>query len=220
MKELEDFIALKLLNLKAIKLQAKNPFEWNTGWLSPIYFDSRKILSYPGVRNIIKVELARLIVEKYTDVEAIAAVAPNAIAIGMLVADTLGLPFVYVTSKPKSHGFENRIEGDLKVHAKVVIVADQLSLGTSSMSAQEALQDTGADVIGVATILDYEFHERIDAFRKTDLEWHALTSYTSVIEKACEMGRINAAEAEIIRTWHLKPGNWMPQNKTVRNKKK
>ena len=86
--------------------------------------------------------------------------------------------------------------------------------------AQEALQDTGADVIGVATILDYEFHERTDAFRTTDLEWHALTSYTSVIEKACEMGRINAAEAEIIRTWHLKPGNWMPQNKTVRNKKK
>lgn len=211
MKELEDFIALKLLNLKAIKLQAKNPFEWNTGWLAPIYFDSRKILSYNSVRNIIKVELARLIMEKYSDVQAIAAVAPNAIAIGMLVADTMGLPFVYVTSKPKSHGFENRIEGDLKIGQKVVIIADQQSLGTNSLSAQDALQGSGADVIGLVTILDYEFHERIEAFRKAELEYYALTSYSSVIEKAFEMGRITAAEAETIHAWHTNPGEWMPK---------
>ena len=219
MKELEDFIAQKLLNLKAVKLQARNPFEWNTGWLSPMYFDSRKILSYK-VRNVIKVELARLIVEKYSDAEAIAAVAPNAIAMGMLVAETLDLPFVYVAAKPKSHGFENRIEGDLKIHQKVVIVEDQVSLGTNSISVQEAIQESGADVIGMVSILDYEFHESIAAFRDAQLEFFALTSYSSIIENAFEMGRINDTEKEIINEWHSNPGKWKPQPiKIVRNKK-
>lgn len=219
MKELEDFIALKLLNLKSIKLQAKNPFEWNTGWMSPMYFDSRKILSYP-VRNIIKVELARLIIEKFSGVEAIAAVAPNAIAMGMLVAESLDLPFVYVSSEPKSHGFENRIEGDLKIHQKVVIVADQLSLGKSSISVQEAIEGGGAHVIGMVSILDYELHESIRAFRDVQLEHYSLTSYTSVIEKAFEMGRISAAEAEIIHNWHNNPIEWMPAVKKTTKKKK
>ena len=223
MKELEVFIAQKLLNLKTIKLQPKNPFEWNTGWWSPMYFDSRKLLSYK-VRNIIKVELARLIVEKYSDVEAIAAVAPNAIAMGMLVAETLDLPFVYVSSEPKSHGFENRIEGDLKIHQKVVIIADQLSLGTSSLSVLDAIQKSLADVLGVVSILDYEFHERIQAFREVQLESFALTSYSSVIEQAFEMGRITAAEAEAIHKWHTDPKKWMGQpekakKSTTRTKK-
>ena len=219
MKDLEDFIAQKLLSLKAVKLQAKNPFEWNTGWMSPMYFDSRKILSYK-VRNIIKVELARLIVEKFSDVEAIAAVAPNAIAMGMLVAETLDLPFVYVSSQPKSHGFENRIEGDLKIHQKVVIVTDQLSLGHNSISVQEALLENGADVVGMVSILNYEFHEGIRAFREAQLEFYSLTSYTSIIEQALEMGRINEAEAEIFHAWHINPGEWMAvAKKPVRTKK-
>jgi len=218
MKELEDFIAQKLLNLKAIKLQAKNPFEWNTGWWSPMYFDSRKILSYK-VRNIIKVELARLVVEKFSDVEAIAAVAPNAIAMGMLVAETLDLPFVYVSSRPKNHGFENRIEGDLKIHQKVVIITDQLSFGTSSLSVQEAILEDGADVLGLIGILDYEFHESNKIFREAQLECYALTSYTTIIEKAFEMGRINATEAEIIRTWHKNPDKWMLAPKKTTRKK-
>lgn len=219
MKELEDFIAQKLLNLKAIKLQARNPFEWNTGWLSPMYFDSRKILSYK-VRNVIKVELARLIVEKYPEAEAIAAVAPNAIAMGMLVAQTLDLPFVYVAAKPKNHGFENRIEGDLKIHQKVVIVEDQVSLGTSALTVQEAIQEGGADVLGMVSILDYEFRESNKAFREAQLEFFALTSYSSIIEKALEIGRINAEEMETIQQWHAKPDKWKSQpSKTIRNKK-
>ena len=219
MKELEDFIALKLLSLKAIKLQAKNPFEWNTGWMSPMYFDSRKILSYK-VRNIIKVELARVIVEKFPAVEEIAAVAPNAIAMGMLVAETLDLPFVSVSSEPKSHGFENRIEGDLKIHQKVVIVTDQMSLGHNSISVQDVLLENGADVIGLVSILSYEFHEGIRAFREAQLECYSLTSYTAVIDRALDMGRITAAEAEIIHEWHSNPGQKMAvPKKTSRTKK-
>lgn len=219
MKELEDFIAQKLLNLKAIKLQARNPFEWNTGWLSPMYFDSRKILSY-RMRNIIKVELARLIVEKYPDAEAVAAVAPNAIAMGMLVAQTLDLPFVYVASKPKSHGFENRIEGDLKIHQKVVIVEDQVSLGTSALSVQEAILEGGADVLGMVSILDYEFKDSDRAFREAQLEFFALTSYSSVIEKALETGYISAEDMTVINQWHNSPADWKAAPiKMVRKKK-
>jgi orotate phosphoribosyltransferase len=219
MKELEDFIAQKLLNLKAIKLQARNPFEWNTGWLSPMYFDSRKILSY-HMRNIIKVELSRLIVEKYPDAEAIAAVAPNAIAMGMLVAQTLDLPFVYVASKPKSHGFENRIEGDLKIHQKVVIVEDQVSLGTSALSVQEAILEGGADVLGMVSILDYEFKDSDRAFREAQLEFFALTSYSSIIEKALETGYISAEDMTVINQWHNSPADWKAAPiKMVRKKK-
>lgn len=219
MKELEDFIAQKLLNLKAIKLQARNPFEWNTGWLSPMYFDSRKILSY-RMRNIIKVELARLIVEKYPDAEAVAAVAPNAIAMGMLVAQTLDLPFVYVASKPKSHGFENRIEGDLKIHQKVVIVEDQVSLGTSALSVQEAILEGGADVLGMVSILDYEFKDSDRAFREAQLEFFALTSYSSIIEKALETGYISAEDMTVINQWHNSPADWKAAPiKMVRKKK-
>ena len=219
MKELDDFIAQKLLNLKAIKLQARNPFEWNTGWLSPMYFDSRKILSY-HMRNIIKVELARLIVEKYPDAEAVAAVAPNAIAMGMLVAQTLDLPFVYVAAKPKSHGFENRIEGDLKIHQKVVIVEDQVSLGTSALSVQEAILEGGADVLGMVSILDYEFKDSDRAFREAQLEFFALTSYSSIIEKALETGYISAEDMTVINQWHSSPADWKAAPiKMVRKKK-
>ena len=219
MKELDDFIAQKLLNLKAIKLQARNPFEWNTGWLSPMYFDSRKILSY-HMRNIIKVELSRLIVEKYPDAEAIAAVAPNAIAMGMPVAQTLDLPFVYVASKPKSHGFENRIEGDLKIHQKVVIVEDQVSLGTSALSVQEAILEGGADVLGMVSILDYEFKDSDRAFREAQLEFFALTSYSSIIEKALETGYISAEDMTVINQWHNSPADWKASPiKMVRKKK-
>ncbi len=219
MKELNDFIAQKLLDLKAVKLQAKNPFEWNTGWMSPVYFDSRKILSY-RVRNVIKVELARLIVEQYPDVEVIAAVAPNAIAMGMLVAETLDLPLVYVSTHPKSHGFENRIEGDVKVHQKVVIITDQLSLGINSASAEKALSEGSANVLGLISILDYEFAESIRALRETHLRFHTLTSYSNIISKALEMGRISKEEADIIQTWHDNPNEWKPAKTKATSKKR
>ena len=220
MKEPEVFIAQKLLELKAVKLQPNNPFEWNTGWLAPMYFDSRKILSY-RLRNIIKAELACLVAEHFPTAEAIAAVAPNAIAIGALVADVLNLPFLYVSPEPKNHGFENRIEGDIKIHQKVVIIADQISWGGSSISVQEALQQDGADVVGLVSLLNYEFEASIRAIQKARLDFVALTSYTALIDKAFEMGNISKSEAEIIRLWHANPEKWSPApaKRTVKSTK-
>ena len=207
MKELSALMAEKLLNLKTIKVQVQNPFEWNTGWMSPLYFDSRKILSY-RIRNAVKVELARLIMENYPTVEAVVAVAPNGIAIGVLVAEVLEMPFAYVSTEPKNHGFENRIEGDLKVHQKVVIVADQLSQGVHSVSVKQVLEQNGADVLGMVSILDYQLQDSADVLREAGLEIHSLTSYTTVMNEALEMGKITEAEAEEINRWHATPDKW------------
>lgn len=208
MQELKEFVALKLLQLKAFKLQVNNPFTWNTGWISPIYFDSRKLLSYPQTRNIMKLELARLVVEKYPDAEVIAAVAPNAIALGVLVAEELNLPFAYVFPRPKDHGFENRIEGDLKPRQKVVIVEDQLSLGSNSLKVKEALVQDGCRVLGMVSLFDYNFRDGVKAFEKAELGYFALTSFESVLDKALEMERITRDDAEIIRAWHKSPAKW------------
>lgn len=207
MTELENLIAKQLLSLKAIKFQPKNPFEWNTGWMSPIYFDSRKILSY-RTRNIVKLELARLVIEKYPDVEVIAAVAPNAIALGMLVADELDVPFVYVCPRPKDHGFENRIEGELKPKQKVVIVEDQLALGTNSIKVQEVLIQNGCNVIGMVSIFDYDFRDGVKAFQAAGLDYVALTSFNTVIENALATGSISSNDAEDILMWHNGPETW------------
>ena len=136
----ETIVAERLLKVKAVKLQPNNPFVWASGWNSPIYCDNRKTLSYPQIRSFIKTELARLVMEKYPDVEVIAGVATGAIAQGALVADTLGLPFVYVRPKPKDHGLENMIEGDLRPKQKVVVIEDLVSTGGSSLKAIEALR--------------------------------------------------------------------------------
>ena len=140
MKSLEKAVAEKLLRIKAVKLQPRNPFTWASGWKSPIYCDNRKTLSYPSIRNYIKVELVRTIINLYPDVEVIAGVATGAIAQGALVADELGLPFIYVRSSPKDHGLENLIEGDLKPKQKVVIIEDLISTGGSSLKAVEAIR--------------------------------------------------------------------------------
>lgn len=222
MTELENLIAKQLLSLKAIKFQPKSPFEWNTGWMSPIYFDSRKILSY-RTRNIIKIELARLVLEKYPDVEVIAAVAPNAIAMGMLVADELDLPFVYVCPRPKDHGFENRIEGELKPKQKVVIVEDQLALGTNSIQVQQVLTQNGAKVIGMVSIFDYDFHDGVKAFQAVGLDYVALTNFDTVLENALDMERISQEDAESIQLWHNGPDTWgmtIPSTKKPAKKQK
>ncbi|WP_373775271.1 orotate phosphoribosyltransferase, partial [Porphyromonas loveana] len=131
MEKLGKLIASKLIEVKAIKLQPQNPFTWASGWKAPIYCDNRKTLSYPGIRSLIKLELARVISETFGEVEAIAGVATGAIAQGALVADLLGVPFAYVRSSPKDHGLENLVEGELKPNAKVVIIEDLISTGGS-----------------------------------------------------------------------------------------
>ena len=149
MKALERIVAEKLLKIKAVKLQPGNPFTWASGWKSPIYCDNRKTLSYPALRTFLKIELARTIVENFGEVEAVAGVATGAIAQGALVADLLGLPFVYIRSTPKNHGLENLIEGELKPGAKVVVIEDLISTGGSSLKAVEALRRSGCTVVGM-----------------------------------------------------------------------
>ena len=157
MEKLENLVAENLLKIKAIKVQPQNPFTWASGWKSPIYCDNRKTLSYPDIRTFIKVEIARIIREKYPEVEVIAGVATGAIAQGAMVADELGLPFVYVRSAPKDHGLENLIEGDLKNSQKVVVVEDLVSTGKSSLKAVEAIRKAGCEVLGMIAIFTYGF---------------------------------------------------------------
>ena len=150
MKPIERLLAEKLLKISAIKLQPELPFTWASGWNSPIYTDNRKTLSYPDVRSFIKVEMCRLIMEHFDNPDAIAGVATGAIAMGALVADTLGLPYVYVRSTPKDHGLENLIEGNLKPGQKVVVIEDLISTGGSSLKAVEAIRNAGCEVVGMA----------------------------------------------------------------------
>ena len=208
MKNLESFIAQKLLQVKAIKLQPQNPFTWATGWNSPIYCDNRKILSYPRMRNIIKVELARQVIERYPEVEVIAGVAINAIAMGMLVAEELSLPFVYVHPNPKDHGLENMVEGDLRPRQNVVIVEDQVSVGQNSMKVADAIRKSGCKVLGLITIMDYEFPETVRRFKKADVELTSLCGFDAVLQRALETGYISEEDVTIFRNWQKNPSKW------------
>jgi len=208
MKTLERIFAEKLLNIKAIKLQPNNPFTWASGWRSPFYCDNRKTLSYPALRTFVKVETARLIMEKYPEVEAIAGVATGAIPQGAMVADTLGKPFVYVRSKPKDHGLENLIEGELRPGMKVVVVEDLISTGGSSLKAVEAIRQNGCDVIGMVAAYTYGFHEAEVAFRKAGVPLVTLTNYDAVVAEALRIGYISEDDVELLHEWRKDPANW------------
>jgi orotate phosphoribosyltransferase len=211
MKKLERIIASKLLKIKAVKLQPSNPFTWASGWSSPIYCDNRKTLSYPPLRNFIKLELARIIREKYDQVDAIAGVATGAIAQGAMVAEELGLPFVYVRTSPKDHGLENLIEGDLKPRMKVVVIEDLISTGASSLKAVEAIRADGSEVIGMLAIFTYGFPVAEQAFRKAKVELTTLSDYESVLELALATKYIKESELEALQEWRKSPGTWKPK---------
>lgn len=211
MKKLEKIVAAKLLKIKAVKLQPSNPFTWASGWKSPIYCDNRKTLSYPPLRNFIKLELARLIREKYEDVDAIAGVATGAIAQGAMVAEELGLPFVYVRSSPKDHGLENLIEGDLKPGMKVVVIEDLISTGGSSLKAVEAIRNDGSDVIGMLAIFSYGFPVAEEAFRKAKVELTTLSNYEAVLEIALATNYIHESELTALQEWRNAPSTWLPK---------
>jgi orotate phosphoribosyltransferase len=212
MKKLERLIASKLLKIKAVKLQPSNPFTWASGWKSPIYCDNRKTLSYPALRNFIKIELARIIREKYDQVDAIAGVATGAIAQGALVAEELGLPFVYVRSSPKDHGLENLIEGDLKPGMKVVVIEDLISTGTSSLKAVEAIRADGSDVIGMLAIFNYGFPIAEEAFKKAKVELTTLSDYESVLEIALSTDYIHESDLKTLQEWRKSPSTWTPKS--------
>lgn len=211
MKKLERLVASKLLQIKAVKLQPSNPFVWASGWKSPIYCDNRKTLSYPPLRNFIKIELSRIIREKYGQVEAIAAVATGAIAQGAMVAEELGLPFVYVRSSPKDHGLENLIEGDLKPHMKVVVIEDLISTGSSSLKAVEAIRSNGSDVIGMIAIFTYGFPIAEEAFKKAKVELTTLSDYEAVLDLALATNYIHESELNALKEWRKSPETWEPK---------
>lgn len=212
MKKLEKIIAEKLLKIKAVKLQPSNPFTWAMGWKSPIYCDNRKTLSYPQLRNFIKIELARIIREKYDQVDAIAGVATGAIAQGAMVAEELSLPFVYVRSSPKDHGLENLIEGDLKPGMRVVVIEDLISTGGSSLKAVEAIRKDGSEVIGMLAIFTYGFDLALERFKQAKVELTTLCDYDTILETALETNYITEAEVKTLQVWRQDPANWQAPN--------
>lgn len=210
MEKLEKLLAEKLLKINAIKLQPENPFTWASGWNSPIYTDNRKTLSYADLRSFIKVELCRVIAENFGEPDAIAGVATGAIAQGALVADTMGLPYVYVRSTPKDHGLENLIEGNLKPGQKVVVIEDLISTGGSSLKAVEAIRRAGCEVVGMVAIFTYGFPVAEESFRKAGVTLHTLSNYNSMLDAALASGYIKAEDLETLKEWRKDPANWCP----------
>ncbi|MBD5185850.1 MAG: orotate phosphoribosyltransferase [Bacteroidales bacterium] len=210
MKQLDRLLAEKLLRISAIQLQPEMPFIWASGWNSPIYTDNRKTLSYPDIRNFIKVELCRLIMENFEEPDAIAGVATGAIAQGALVADTMGLPYVYVRSTPKDHGLENLIEGNLKPGQKVVVIEDLISTGGSSLKAVEAIRAAGCEVVGMAAIFTYGFPIAVKRFKDANVTLCTLSNYNSMLEAALETNYIQEKDVETLRQWREDPANWTP----------
>ena len=198
----------KLLEINTIKIQPNNPFTWASGWKSPIYCDNRKILSYPETRTFIRDQFVEVIRAKYPEAEVIAGVATGAIAIGVLVAEQLGLPFIYVRSKPKGHGLENLIEGDLKPFQKVVIIEDLVSTGISSLKAAEAVNNFGGDVVGMVSIFTYNFPHAKENFRKAGIELTSLSRYQILIDLSLEKGEITKDQIDSLMEWREDPANW------------
>jgi orotate phosphoribosyltransferase len=208
-------VALKtaeyLLQIKAIKLNLQNPFTWASGWKSPIYCDNRKTLSYPKIRTYIRQQFADLIREEFGVPDVIAGVATGAIAQGALVAQELGLPFVYVRSEPKSHGLTNLIEGVIESGQSVVVIEDLISTGGSSLKAVEALREVGCDVKGMAAIFTYEFPKAIESFKKANCRLVTLSNYSALLLQAVDSKFIKESDLEHLSIWREAPQLWGKQ---------
>ncbi|MHC1779050.1 MAG: orotate phosphoribosyltransferase [Bacteroidales bacterium] len=208
MESTEKIVARQLLDIKAVMLNVEKPFTWASGWKSPIYCDNRKILSYPKARKIVYSGLVRLIEQNYENVDVIAGVATGAIAWGMLVAEALGKPFVYVRPKPKDHGTGAQVEGELPPRASVVVVEDLISTGGSSLSAVEALSKAGANVMGMVAIFSYNFNKSRRAFEYANLELRTLTNYDTLINEAVSCKYIKDEDMETLQDWRYQPEAW------------
>lgn len=210
MKTPDRLLAEKLLQISAIKLQPDMPFVWGSGWNSPIYNDNRRILSFPDVRNFIKVELAKIVLEKYDGADMVASVSTPAIPFGMLVADTLGLPFSYVRPKPKDHGLENQIEGDLRPGQRVVLIEDIVSTGGGSLHGAEIVRNAGGEVIGGICVFNYEFPMSLKRLRDADIPMESLCSYNTLVEAAIDIQYIQPSDENTLKEWRKDPANWVP----------
>ncbi len=200
-----------LLQINAIKLQPQNPFTWASGWKSPIYCDNRVTLSYPVIRNYLREHLCKFIEHEYGNPDVIAGVATGAIGIGMLVAEYMNLPFIYVRPEPKKHGRKNQIEGLDPKGKTVVVVEDLISTGKSSLNATIALQESGAVVKGMVAIFNYGFAVADQNFEKAGIPLHTLSNYEQLLQQASDTNYITEQEQATLQSWRLDPANWSPK---------
>ena len=197
-----------LLKLKAIKLNPSDPFIWTSGWKSPIYCDNRILLSDPKSRNIIANYFSEIIKNKYDDVEVIAGVATGAIGIGILVAQKLNLPFIYVRPEAKKHGRKNQIEGKISEKQKIVVIEDLISTGKSSLNAVKVLRESNLEVLGMVAIFTYGFNKSIENFEKNKIDLDTLSDYNGLIKKATEIKYVKEKDSETLKKWNEDPENW------------
>ena len=203
-------IADFLLQIKAVKLNPSQPFKWSSGWLSPIYCDNRKTLSFPQIRTAIRQTFSEQIKKEYGNVEVIAGVATGGIAIGALVAEEMGLPFIYVRSGAKGHGLGNQIEGEFHEGQRVVVIEDLISTGGSSLKAVEALRDAGCNVLGLAAIFTYGFQVAKDNFKDAKCPYFTLSNYDLLVEKAVKENYISEKNMESLAEWKNNPKKLEP----------
>jgi len=209
-KDSAEKTAKLLLQINAIKLRPENPFTWASGWQSPIYCDNRIMLSYPEIRKYVGNELAKNITASYGSPDVIAGVATGAIGIGLLVAEAMGLPFIYVRPEPKSHGRQNQVEGKLEAGQTVVVVEDLISTGKSSLNAVSALKKAGAQVMGMAAIFTYGFAIADEHFENHKVTLHTLSDYGHLIQAASENELIKKEHLQTLLQWRKAPQQWQP----------
>lgn len=197
-----------LLKIRAIKLQPQEPFTWASGWKSPIYCDNRLTLSYVAIRNFIRENLSAIIDKKYGKLDVVAGVATGAIAIGVLIAQELGVPFIYVRPEPKKHGRKNQIEGHLERGQNVIVVEDLISTGKSSLQAVKTLKENGATVKGMVAIFSYGFDFAIENFKQANVDLTTLSDYSTLLEIASKSDYISEKELETLNNWRENPSEW------------
>jgi orotate phosphoribosyltransferase len=198
-----------LLQIKAIKLNPKNPFKWASGWNSPIYCDNRIILSHPEIRVFVREQMVKQIEKIHGKPDVIAGVATGAIGIGMLVADLMNLPFIYVRPNSKKHGRKNQIEGQFSKSQKVVVIEDLISTGNSCLMAIDALRSEDLEIKGMISIFTYGFDISYNNFKEKNVDFHSLSSYDFLLEKALDINYISDEEYEILKDWKNNPSKWV-----------
>jgi len=207
-KDTAEKTAELLLQINAIKLNPENPFTWASGWKSPIYCDNRLILSFPSIRNYVRDEFAKNIEKQFGKPDVIAGVATGAIGVGILVAESLGLPFVYVRPEPKKHGRQNQVEGFLQRGQNVVVVEDLISTGNSSLMAVEALRNEGANIKGMAAIFTYGFGVAEENFKKANIDLFTLSNYENLLDLAVQKQYITEDQQSTLLEWNESPSTW------------
>lgn len=201
-------LAKSLMDIKAVLLRPQEPFTWASGWHSPIYCDNRRILSHPELRAQVAQWLADKAMELYPEAEVVAGVATGAIAHGVLAADRMQKPFVYVRPKPKDHGTGSQIEGELAPGKKVVVIEDLISTGMSSLAAVKALRDAGAQVLGMVAIFTYGFDLAAQRFEEDKVRLDTLSNYSALVDVASETGYISSAAKSLLHEWRENPSEW------------